>query len=326
MKSEVLRMFLSGDSQEVIATQLKISVGIVNSLVNEIMKSDDTMDLQRQIAIVSKKSGVKIKQMATNLRYENLVKQSSLDNRKTEKFLHAMDTLFNKFGVPPSVAANHLFSIIETMLRENLEPDKLEDVIKSKISELREIENQIEISNKLLEETKSIVEEKQKRLKIKQKDLNQFHQISDLLEVYEHPEISTKYGEVVRALIEIDKLGYDAKVIVSRYEEFESLTKAIETLEKQLEELTALSRNYKRKSDEEKAKWKDHDDAFEVFTRLIKDGLKVEDIFIVAHILKNDFPQGQIKQLIDDILTYGNIAAAIWKLKREYEAETRSLF
>ncbi|MDW0342430.1 MAG: LuxR C-terminal-related transcriptional regulator, partial [Nitrososphaeraceae archaeon] len=80
LKSEVLRLWLSGDSQEAIANQIKISVGTVNSLVNEIMKSDDTIDLQRQIAIVSKKDGVNIKHIATNLRWKNLIKQSSLDD------------------------------------------------------------------------------------------------------------------------------------------------------------------------------------------------------------------------------------------------------
>ena len=44
LKSEVLRLWLSGDSQEAIADQLNISVGTVNSLVNEIIKSDDTTD------------------------------------------------------------------------------------------------------------------------------------------------------------------------------------------------------------------------------------------------------------------------------------------
>ena len=51
LKSEVLRLWLSGDSQEAIANELKISVGTVNSLVNEIMKSDDTIDLQRQLLL-----------------------------------------------------------------------------------------------------------------------------------------------------------------------------------------------------------------------------------------------------------------------------------
>jgi len=57
LKNEVLRLWLSGDSQEAIASQLNIGVGTVNNLVNENMKSDDTIDLQRQIAIVVKKNG-----------------------------------------------------------------------------------------------------------------------------------------------------------------------------------------------------------------------------------------------------------------------------
>jgi hypothetical protein len=85
LKNEILRMYLSGDSQENIAIQLKISVGTVYSLVTEIMKSDDTVDLQRQIAIISKKKGVDIKQIAVNLRFKNQIKKSSLDDKKNGK-------------------------------------------------------------------------------------------------------------------------------------------------------------------------------------------------------------------------------------------------
>jgi len=322
LKSEVLRLWLSGDSQEAIANQLKISVGTVNSLVNEIMKSDDTIDLQRQIAIVSKKDGVNIKHIGTNLRWKNLIKQSNLDEKKIEKLLDAMGALFNKYSIPPPAAANQFYSIIETMLRENKEPHKLEEEIKSKIIELREIDSQIETSNKLLEETKARVEEEQKRLKIKQKDLDQFQQISQLLELYEYPEFSSEYDAVTRAMIDIKKLGYDPKIIVSKYEEFESLAKANQELEAKLRESERILRHYRRKSDEEEARWKDRGNAFEIFTRLIKDGLKVEDIFMVVNVLKNDFPQSGINQLIDDIRTYGNITAAKWKSKREYEAES----
>jgi len=322
LKNEVLRLWLSGDLQQAIANQLNISVGTVNSFVDEIMKSDDTIDLQRQIAIIAKKNGVNIKHIAANLRWKNLIKQSSLDDRKVEKLLDAMDALFNKYSIPPSAAANQFYSIIETMLRENKEPHKLEEEIKSKIIELREIDSQIETSNKLLEETKARVEEEQKRLKIKQKDLDQFQQISQLLELYEYPEFSSEYDAVTRAMIDIKKLGYDPKIIVSKYEEFESLAKANQELEAKLRESERILRHYRRKSDEEEARWKDRGNAFEIFTRLIKDGLRVEDIFMVVNVLKNDFPQSGINQLIDDIRTYGNITAAKWKSKREYEAES----
>lgn len=326
LKNEILRMYLSGDSQESIASQLSISVGTVNTFVSEFMKSDDTIELQRQIAIISKKKGVDINQIAVNLRWKNQIKESSLDDKKMEKFLDAMDICGNKYSIPPSSLAKQLFSIIEMMLKENLEPAKLDELIKSKISQLREIDNQMETSNNLLAETKATVEEKQKELKIRTKDLDQFHQFSNLLEIYEYPEISTEYGAVTRAIIDIKKLGYDPKIIVSKYEEFESLTKAIKELNAKLRKSERILRQYRRKLDQEKDRWKDKGDALGMFTRLIKDGLKVEDIFTVVHVLNNDFTPDKIKQLIDDIQTYGSIDAATFKRKREYGTETESLF
>jgi hypothetical protein len=243
-----------------------------------------------------------------------------------EKFLDAMDTYGNKYSMSPSSLANQLFSIIEMTLRENIEPDILEELIKSKISRLREIDSQIETSNRLLEETKTNVEEKQNRLKIKQKDLDRFHQFSGLLEIYDLPEFSTKYGEVVHALVDMKKMGYDPNIIVSKYEEFESLNEANEKLEKKVQESEKLLEHYKRMSDKEEARWKDHHGAFEIFSRLIKDGLKEEDIFMVVNVLKNDFPQSKIEQITEDIRTYGNIIAAKLRLKREYEAESEFPF
>ena len=208
------------------------------------------------------------------------------------------------------------------MLRENKEPYKLEEEIKSKISELREIDNQIETNSRLLEESKATVEEEQKMLKIKQKDLEQIRQISIILEMYKYPEFSTEYGAVARALIDIKKLGYDPKIIVSKYHEFESLAKANQKLKEKCLEAEEMLRHYKHKLDEEEARWKDRGIAFKNFTRLIKDGLKTEDIFMAVNVLKNDFPQNEIEQLIEDIRTYGNITAAKWRLKREYEVES----
>ena len=207
-----------------------------------------------------------------------------------------------------------------------MEPDKLDELIKSKTNQLRKIHDQVEISNNLLEETKVSVEEEQKRLKIKQKDLDQFRQISNLLEIYEYPEFSTEYGNVARAMIDIKELGYDPKIIVSKYDEFNSLTKASEKLKKDMGELEVVLRSYRRKSDEEKVKWKDHGIAFEIFTRLVRDGLKNEDIFMVAHILNNDFSRSKIKKLIEDIRTYGSIRAAKSKLKRGYEEDDEFSF
>jgi DNA-binding NarL/FixJ family response regulator len=64
LKNEALRMFLSGESQKTIVNQLKVSDGTVSNLITEIIRSDDTGALQRQIAIVAKKERVSIPQIA----------------------------------------------------------------------------------------------------------------------------------------------------------------------------------------------------------------------------------------------------------------------
>ena len=74
LKNEICRLYLSGESQETIANKLEISVGTVKNFVSETKKSDDITELQRQIAIVAKKDGVKIMQMAGNLRFKNMIK------------------------------------------------------------------------------------------------------------------------------------------------------------------------------------------------------------------------------------------------------------
>lgn len=212
------------------------------------------------------------------------------------------------------------------MLRENTEPHKLEESIKSKVNELREIDKQINTKNKSLEKIKTMEEQNRKSLKIKQKDFHAFQQISNALELYEYPQISPKYTAVARALIDIKKMGHNPKIIVSQYEKFLSLTKANQRMEKRLQESENVLQQYSRKIEEVKAKWKDYGDAIESFTRLIKNGLQEDDIFAVANILKNDFPHKGIEELQKDLREYGSMEAALLRKKREYEAETEPFF
>ena len=149
-----------------------------------------------------------------------------------------------------------------------------------------------------------------------------FREVSLMLDLYKFPEISADYGTVARALIDFKKLGYDPKAIFAKYEKSESLTKMNEKLEVKLQESEKALESYRGKLDEIEARFKDYGETLEIINSLVKDGLSNEDIFMAVHVLKNDFQKGDIHQLIQDIHTYGSIAAARWKLQREYEAET----
>src|SRR5438093_7770840 len=99
IKSEITRLFLSGYSQEKISGDLSVSEGTVSSIVNEIVNSDDSTPLQRQIAVIVNKNGIDLKEVAANIRWKNRVKLMSLDEEKIEKLLDAMELLFKKNDV-----------------------------------------------------------------------------------------------------------------------------------------------------------------------------------------------------------------------------------
>jgi len=203
------------------------------------------------------------------------------------------------------------------MLRDNIDPDRLEVEIKTK-----NVEMEMRIRN--LEKTKKRVQREQEQMKVKEKNLQQFAEVSLILDMYEVPELSIECGNLAGAMIGIKNLGYDPNAIVAAYNKSESLIKENETAETRLHESEKIE-SYERKLEEQKARWADDYDAFEMFKRLKRDGLSGENVFMAVHVLKNDFTKKDIDQLMQDIRIYGSIAAARSKLQRQYEAETGTM-
>lgn len=110
IKSEIIRLFLSGYSQEKISGELNVSEGTISSIVNEIVKSDDSIPLQRQIAVIINKNGIDLKEVAANIRWKNRVKLMSLDEEKIEKLLYMMELLFKKNEIDPQTAADCIYA------------------------------------------------------------------------------------------------------------------------------------------------------------------------------------------------------------------------
>jgi hypothetical protein len=144
-------------------------------------------------------------------------------------------------------------------------------------------------------------------------------QLSDALDLY-NIDLSELYN-LARALDEFKKLGWDTKVIIGKYEEEQNLESAIKKLESKMKRYETVLEDLHRKRTEQKIQVADHYDAFQVFTKLVKSGLKTEEIINVSNVLKNNFTQESMLQLLEDIEKYGSIAAARAKLERAYPNE-----
>lgn len=112
------------------------------------------------------------------------------------------------------------------MLKENIEPNELEAEMKVKLTELATIRDQIETNAKLLEESNARLKKEQTSWKIRENDLEQFNQVRQMLDVYEHPELSYEFGSLARAMIDLKNLNYNPEDIISKYENMLSLTSA----------------------------------------------------------------------------------------------------
>lgn len=161
-------------------------------------------------------------------------------------------------------------------------------------------------------------------MKITQRDLSHIRQIIERLELYDS-EPRVDYFALAKSFIDFKNMGYNSRTIISAYENFENLTKANEKLDLRLEQKERILEDYALKVDEEELRWEEHIKAVETIARLIKDGLREEDIFAVAHVLRNDFPKNEVPKLIEEIRKYGSLAASRSRLRRYYEEETVSL-
>jgi hypothetical protein len=74
-------------SQEQIASILGISLGKVNSIIQEFTKSHEWASKVREVVISAKKNGVDINQIISNDRFVNAAKKYGSDNDKLELLL-----------------------------------------------------------------------------------------------------------------------------------------------------------------------------------------------------------------------------------------------
>ena len=62
LRSTIIRLYLSGLPQEEIASETETSEGTVNAVIQEAILADNILKLQREVAIIAKRTGVSVKQ------------------------------------------------------------------------------------------------------------------------------------------------------------------------------------------------------------------------------------------------------------------------
>jgi hypothetical protein len=107
-----------------------VSEGTVNAILQEVNASDDIFRLQHEIAVVAKKSGQSIKELASNMAFANAIKSMAFEQNKIHPILKAIDCICPQDGsLKPDYIANLIFQIFDKIVKKPIPLHKLGEEI-----------------------------------------------------------------------------------------------------------------------------------------------------------------------------------------------------
>jgi hypothetical protein len=262
------------------------------------------------------KNKTTVNQIAANVRWKNAIKLRGLDDKAVEKILDLMETILNKNNIPPATAANLLYSSIDIIMKNQVDPDRLEEEIRVEKNELDSVKEEIRVENAKLEKLRLKSEAQLEKSRLTSKTLDMLNNLSTVLNLYDLEVIDLL--QLPRIIEGFKKLGWDTTTIIDKYKTEQELELGIKKQESKMKKHEAVLEDLYRKRMEEERKWGTYCNGIQAFNKLVESGLKPEDIFNVSYVLKNNYTPETVSQLLEDIEKYGSIAAARVKRERDY--------
>jgi hypothetical protein len=130
-------------SQEQVASTLGISLGKVNSIIQEYTKSHEWASKVREVVNSAKKNGVDINQIISNDRFVNAVKKYGSDNDKLELLLVGLGQIISQNDGDPDIAVPIIYQILEIVYKLHKSPTEILEELQSFTNKRRMLEDQI---------------------------------------------------------------------------------------------------------------------------------------------------------------------------------------
>lgn len=300
-------------SQEQIASHLGISLGKLNSIIQEYTKSHGRASKIRDIVISAKKNGVDINQIISNDRFVNAVKKFGSDKDKLELLLRSLGQIISQNDGEPTIAAPIIYQILEIAYKLHKSPAEVLKELESSSKKLRTTEDQIQASQTDLKNNHVTIEE----IQTCKEFMNNLRKLgfSDL-------------AETNNVLNNIRKQRGDAQQVLNLLSRYFSVKQVLSKLTDRVFENIGVLEEL---ADKSYARGKSVD----ICTRIIKMGYTEQAITHVLKIIEdvmleyNDGPNSGnlfLAQLREDLLLYGSLSAANIGLKyRNLQLSSRQM-
>jgi hypothetical protein len=311
LSHQTIRLSLSGHTQEQIALELHVSEGTVNAIIQELINSDDTLVLQREIAIVSKGSGISIKQIASNMAFANAIKAVAYENGRHESVIRAIDSICIRDGsFNPDAIATIFMQFCEMVLKNNTSPINVYREIQSKYRELDNVNKHLEDMRIKLKQLKVDLDLEYAKHRITGLILQKFLSLKKDFE-----EVGLDFDErdeIHNFLRNLKQMHTDPKKIINEVKRIPSIKAYKLGLMEECEKIEKILENYKKEIEVQKRNTGFLYRAVELVTNLLQRGNSPESILRLFEILSKH-PDLSLVQFAYDIETYGGIKAALDK-------------
>jgi DNA-binding XRE family transcriptional regulator len=314
IRESIIRDWLLGVPRDTIAQSAGVAEGTVTNIVEFYKQNENSVDLQRQIAVVIRKTGTDVYQFASNLRWQNALSRAGSSNEKLTQFISALQKECDFNGINVAHAISTLVQIAEITATQKIPLVHLSSHIEKEYAEAERIELDLEFNREILELSNEGVEDALVRNRLTLEKITKFLSVKKTLRL--NGLLIGDLTSTVRVISNVKSMGYDPSLVVSKLSEIESLERRKAKLEKECDNYEANLEQYAIKLKAAQTYWGNHEASVDLYANAVSMGLTPHDIFDAVTIFaKNvDFtPQ----QVIHDLRVYGDIRAAIFKSKRE---------
>jgi hypothetical protein len=287
-------------SQEQIASILGISLGKVNSIIQEFTKSHEWASKVREVVISAKKNGVDINQIISNDRFANAVKKYGSDNDKLELLLVGLGQIISQNDGDPGIAVPIIYQIVEIAYKLHKSPNEILEELQSFTNKRRMLEDEIRT-----------IETELKNNSVTIGVIQTCKVFMDNLKNYEVSDMT----QANNILNNIREQGGDVQQVLKLLSSYFSVKGQVNKLTERLFDNMRILEKLADESDVRR-------ESVDICTRIAKMGYMQEAIMYVLNVIEHvireyeNAPKGLFfAQLREDLSVYGSLSACNIALK-----------
>jgi tetratricopeptide (TPR) repeat protein len=295
---------------------MHVSEGTINTVIQDLLRNVDILELQRQVAITSKKTGIPIVNLVSNMAFANAIKLRAFADNKIESVLVAINSSFANGGNLDADTVSAIFvELCDLVSKNNISPNELLKELRSKYDELPRLSLQVQDEKTKLEQIKEKTRSELERYNTTLKELEDY---SNCKEDFRAAGLDIdKREEALNVLYNLGEMDTDPEKIMAQLKQIRFLDVHRVELMDDCSKIEKILEYYNIQLSNMKSTMRSYDSAVEIIKNLLQKGNSHENIVKAFDIYSRD-PNFPIVQFEHDCEVYGGLVGAIYKKYLDY--------